>query len=141
MDNDDIIELLLGIDLNNTLLIIPNSNNNQTFNDDSVYQFKLDLESKKEYKLENIQFKNINYHLGLDSSYLDLFANLKIELFKDDLKKSKLYFYNNTRYTGKFSINDTTFLINVGLLAAGLDFKYKYSIDYKIQKKRREPDD
>jgi thiol-disulfide isomerase/thioredoxin len=134
LDNDDIIELLVGIDIENNLIVVPNVNNNQTFDDDSIYQFKLGLDSEKEFKLENINFKNINYYLGLDSSNLNFFANLKLIIFKNDFTKSKIYLYNNTYHSGKFSINDTSFIIKINLVAGGLDFKYKYYVEYKIYK-------
>lgn len=133
LDNDDIIEVLVGIDMNNDLIIIPNTNNSKTFDDDSIYLFKLGSSAEKEINLNNINFKNINYQLGLDSSVMNLFANLKLIVFKDDLIKSKLYLYNNTFFTGKFYINDSAYTIKIDLNAMGLDFKYKYKVEYFIE--------
>ncbi|MFW1410849.1 hypothetical protein ACEWAY_23230, partial [Vibrio parahaemolyticus] len=112
------------------LIVVPNANNNATFDDDSVYQYKLNFSKKQVIKIENIKFKNIDYHLGDDSLFLDLFTNLKIHLDENDFEKTKIYIYNDTYYTGKFNINDTTFQLNVSLIAGGLDFKYKYDVEY-----------
>ncbi|MGC5083539.1 hypothetical protein, partial [Escherichia coli] len=61
-----------------------------------------------------------------------LFTNLKIHLDENDFEKTKIYIYNDTYYTGKFNINDTTFQLNVSLIAGGLDFKYKYDVEYQL---------
>lgn len=132
VDNNDILEVLVGIDSFNNLIIIPNANNNKSFIDDSVYVFERNLPGINHFKISNIEFKNIDYRIGNQSSILKTYHSLNIEVDFDSFNKLKVVSTNNYFYEGVIRIDNDNFILKIQLNGTGLDFKYKNGISYKL---------
>lgn len=132
LDNDDILEVLVGIDSLDNLIIIPNANNNKSFTDDSVYVFKRSLQQTNQFEISNVEFKNIDYRIGNNSSNLKTYYKLKIEVDFDSFDKLKVISTNISFYEGVIMIDNNNFILKIQLSGTGLDFKYKYGIYYKL---------
>jgi len=132
LDNDDVLEILVGIDSYNNLVIIPNANNNKSFIDDSVYLFKRNLPGINQFEISNIEFKNIDYRIGNNSSNLKTYYRLNVEVDFDSFDKLKVVSTNNYFYEGVIRIDNDNIILKIQLIGAGLDFKYKNGISYKL---------
>lgn len=132
--NDDIVEILIGIDSNNNYIVIPNINNNHSFLDDTIFIYKHNQIIENRIQLENIEYKNINYSIGEDSMLLNTFYSFNIYIDSLSFLKSTVTSLNNCVYKGKFVLEDSVYSIIINPISTGLDFKYSSLINYKIEK-------
>lgn len=123
------IELLVVVKDKNYFEIIPNTNNNNTFNDDLGYLITIDGQSNAEIHLPNITFDSIDYRIGHHTRFLKITYDIKGNINLSEPARSSLRLIQKTYKTGTLADSTNAYPFIIDLIAAGQDYKYYADIN------------
>lgn len=123
-DSNHEIELLISIKNDDYLEIIPNANNNYTFNDDIAYLMPITGLSKVEIDLKNVRFDSVDYRIGAFRKKMNLSFDIKGYFNLLNPWNSSLNLLQKNYRTGVLVDSKTNYPFIIDLIAPGQDFKY-----------------